>query len=299
MSFDWSSEAPKTIEWAAFFSDCEHEVAQVTSGHRITITYNLYTVSTSIFRQLRSTDIESFPLYHEVKAALSNKRFLPKGGKVGFFCNHFYAQNHDKAPELIPQGLKGIDMIIYAVCHALGLATRLRPIMARDFYTYGCAESDEESDMTVRGDKKKDEEDESHGTGLNSPTREHSTGSKGSATGAGSSGSQLQVEGIPPAKQKISYTRKKEESITDIPHHKFKKSYQLVGRRFQRFDYYNEVVDSDDSDVRGHCPLASCISKLTIDKQHINDLWPHDVRSIYWVTDIRQEEVALAFATVG
>jgi hypothetical protein len=31
-----------SIGYAAFFSDIEHEVTQVISGHRITLTYNLY-----------------------------------------------------------------------------------------------------------------------------------------------------------------------------------------------------------------------------------------------------------------
>ncbi len=44
MSFDWSSndKADPEIKWAAFYSDCEHEVHEVTSGHRVTLTYNLY-----------------------------------------------------------------------------------------------------------------------------------------------------------------------------------------------------------------------------------------------------------------
>ncbi|EME83948.1 uncharacterized protein MYCFIDRAFT_152230 [Pseudocercospora fijiensis CIRAD86] len=42
--FDWSqkSGAPAYIERAAFYSDCEHEVYEVTSGHRVTLTYNLF-----------------------------------------------------------------------------------------------------------------------------------------------------------------------------------------------------------------------------------------------------------------
>ena len=40
VTFDWSSST--TTHWAAFFSDVEHEVLPVTSGHRITLTYNLY-----------------------------------------------------------------------------------------------------------------------------------------------------------------------------------------------------------------------------------------------------------------
>ena len=34
--------APPSISWAAFYSDCEHEVLEVTEGHRLTLTYNLY-----------------------------------------------------------------------------------------------------------------------------------------------------------------------------------------------------------------------------------------------------------------
>ena len=30
------------IDYVAFFSDVEHEVAPVISGHRVTLTYNLY-----------------------------------------------------------------------------------------------------------------------------------------------------------------------------------------------------------------------------------------------------------------
>ena len=43
--FDWAAELeknPSKVQWAAFFSDCEHEVLEVTGGHRVTMTYNLY-----------------------------------------------------------------------------------------------------------------------------------------------------------------------------------------------------------------------------------------------------------------
>ena len=39
---DWSAEKGDAVQWAAFYSDCEHEVLEVVSGHRITLTYNLY-----------------------------------------------------------------------------------------------------------------------------------------------------------------------------------------------------------------------------------------------------------------
>ena len=53
MLFDWSTTAnikdgkaivddAPMLKWAAFYSDCEHEVHEVTAGYRLTLTYNLY-----------------------------------------------------------------------------------------------------------------------------------------------------------------------------------------------------------------------------------------------------------------
>lgn len=42
MDFAWASTSPKNLQWAAFYGDCEHEVLEVTRGHRITLTYNLH-----------------------------------------------------------------------------------------------------------------------------------------------------------------------------------------------------------------------------------------------------------------
>ncbi|KAH0411230.1 hypothetical protein KCU90_g19011, partial [Aureobasidium melanogenum] len=43
--FDWSASSSTSqtpsIQWVAFYSDCSHEVQEVTAGHRIALTYNL------------------------------------------------------------------------------------------------------------------------------------------------------------------------------------------------------------------------------------------------------------------
>jgi hypothetical protein len=46
---DWGGSgllegAAGRLAWAAFFSDCEHEVLPVTSGHRVTLAFNLVSV---------------------------------------------------------------------------------------------------------------------------------------------------------------------------------------------------------------------------------------------------------------
>ena len=69
------------IQWAAFYSDCEHEVEEVIAGHRITLTYNLYVHEQlgGIFRNPSPVYNDSFTLYGSAKEALSNPDFFPKG----------------------------------------------------------------------------------------------------------------------------------------------------------------------------------------------------------------------------
>ncbi|KAL4930250.1 Zn(II)2Cys6 transcription factor [Aspergillus undulatus] len=43
VEFDWAAKSKDAIQWAAFYSDCKHEVETITQGNRITLTYNLYT----------------------------------------------------------------------------------------------------------------------------------------------------------------------------------------------------------------------------------------------------------------
>ncbi|KAH9876511.1 hypothetical protein J1614_003642 [Plenodomus biglobosus] len=80
MNFDWSQNS-KDIQWAAFYSDCEHEVQEVTSGHRVTLTYNLY-ARCGLGESADSVSdllVQQLPLYNEFKTALENPLFMPQG----------------------------------------------------------------------------------------------------------------------------------------------------------------------------------------------------------------------------
>ena len=79
-TFNWSNDS-SNIQWAAFYSDCEHEVSQVTSGHRITLTYDLF-LRRGLGEMVGSSfalDIAQLPVHKEVKAALVNPQFFPGG----------------------------------------------------------------------------------------------------------------------------------------------------------------------------------------------------------------------------
>lgn len=70
-----------SVQWAAFYSDCEHEVLKVRSGHRITLTYNLFVSKTSglMAGQTSSLIPQQLPLYGLVQGLLCQPGFMRNG----------------------------------------------------------------------------------------------------------------------------------------------------------------------------------------------------------------------------
>lgn len=121
--------------------DCEHEVQEVKSGHRITLTYNLYVRERLgvIMRDHASSSLSSYVLYHRVKEALASPDYLEKGsfcnivatselktdimtgGTLGFYFQHVYAHANDHRVGSLPYALKGVDAIFYSVFLDFGL----------------------------------------------------------------------------------------------------------------------------------------------------------------------------------
>ncbi|KAB8221096.1 hypothetical protein BDV33DRAFT_190689 [Aspergillus novoparasiticus] len=89
------------LPWAAFYSDCEHEIKTVTEGDRITLTYNLY-VSDGADSVLHSImDPKSLPLYGWVKDLLMKPGFLDDGS----------------------------DVVLYSIFQSLGLHVQVLPVL--------------------------------------------------------------------------------------------------------------------------------------------------------------------------
>lgn len=152
--FDWSSPpsssntsppSSATVKWAAFYSDCKHEVLRVTSGHRCTLTYNLYhAASTSVTTTFSSSiptatpnlptiprvlNPASLPLHTELSAVLSTPAFLRNGGVLAFHCDHAYATSTKPraSRQHLPSALKGIDAAVFSVLQNLNLRVEVRP----------------------------------------------------------------------------------------------------------------------------------------------------------------------------
>jgi hypothetical protein len=130
------------ISYIAFYSDVEHEVTLVTSGHRVTITWNLYfqpavnppDYSPSMLNPLvhpKSSESE-LALKAAFTRALSDRNFLSEGGHLGFGLCQEYPLNPDFGLGNLIDYLKGSDAIIQTVCRQLSLKTSLRIIYQRE-----------------------------------------------------------------------------------------------------------------------------------------------------------------------
>ncbi|KAK3328729.1 hypothetical protein B0H66DRAFT_532 [Apodospora peruviana] len=141
--FDWAAAQnakPATIQWAAFFSDCEHEVLEVTEGHRLTLAYNLFWVSdgpTSKTDNLNILEPESLHFFGALQKLLACPSFLPNGGVVGFTCTHAYPHSAEaSSAESLENSLKGLDMVVYQALKRLTGSVRVTGIIddRKDYY---------------------------------------------------------------------------------------------------------------------------------------------------------------------
>ncbi|KAF4878418.1 hypothetical protein CGCSCA1_v002450 [Colletotrichum siamense] len=129
-SFDWAENSEKpSIQWAAFYSDCEHEVFEVKSGHRITLTYNLYATAGNgaLASQASAFTPTMLPLYHEMKAMVTSTKFQAKSRLLGIYST--YAYPHTDKEHGLPFCLKGIDMVLYEIFKNLGLKVHLCAVL--------------------------------------------------------------------------------------------------------------------------------------------------------------------------
>ncbi|KAI0806625.1 hypothetical protein C8Q74DRAFT_1189094 [Fomes fomentarius] len=135
--------AAANIAFVAFFSDVEHEVTPVLSGHRVTITYNLYfadslevrmhrDVLPAGLRIIQPASLVSSALSPAVDAVLSDPAVLPNGGTIGFGLRHQYPlpkswTESDPNPLVyLRTWLKGSDAALFEALQRRGLQPLLR-----------------------------------------------------------------------------------------------------------------------------------------------------------------------------
>lgn len=139
---EWSrsSRAPEhyneaAILWAAFYSDCEHEVLPVTKGHRLTLTYNLFlSPGTGLLAgNPLSLNPTCLPIAKHLKTALASPAFAPAGMYLAFSLAHSYPHSNETLTGLMPKMLKGVDMALYESVYIAGLPCLLEGVTDKCF----------------------------------------------------------------------------------------------------------------------------------------------------------------------
>ncbi|KAG7090316.1 hypothetical protein E1B28_011913 [Marasmius oreades] len=136
-----SASPEDTVAYIAFFSDVEHEILPVTSGYRITLTYNLY-FSESPRRSLPTRNSNKVSeLKESLSVLLNNPQFLPKGGLLGFALSHWYPISPGSGESLdwVLDVLKGEDAVIRSACEDLDLFLSVKSVLTEkkvDEYYY-------------------------------------------------------------------------------------------------------------------------------------------------------------------
>lgn len=114
------------IPWIAFYSDCLHKIDPVTSGVRLTLTYNLYHKSYEIRNDF---NISWTNLLENIFMNINKNNYDKK--YIGYYTCYSYPQlincNDDKIFDTIC--LKGNDYIFYNICKKLGLCVNIYPTM--------------------------------------------------------------------------------------------------------------------------------------------------------------------------
>ena len=93
---DWSAEDwidCEFIPWSFHYADVEHEILTVSSGHRLTIAYDIFTteaISYQLPTALQPIEAESTSLYARLQKTLRTPEFLSNGGRMAFTLSYKY-----------------------------------------------------------------------------------------------------------------------------------------------------------------------------------------------------------------
>ncbi len=131
-----------SIGYAAFLNNLEQGVSTVTSGHCVTLTYNLYfdddggpvTGKDAVSEILVPPKPSNQNEFREAfKALLGNPEFMADGGTLAFGLRHGYPIE-GRGLQQIYNLLKGSDVVVYQCVRALGFEPMLYMYYGETFF---------------------------------------------------------------------------------------------------------------------------------------------------------------------
>jgi len=126
-----SPQSLPSLAYVAFYGDVEHEVLKVTSGRRVTLTYNLYLVkpASKLGAPVVAPSFKDVSnLQTTLRGLLKSPEFLPDGGTLGFGLAHLYPVTFETELQEMASHLKGADAHVYQTCRELQLRPSLKMI---------------------------------------------------------------------------------------------------------------------------------------------------------------------------
>ncbi|GAQ39186.1 hypothetical protein AtubIFM56815_007646 [Aspergillus tubingensis] len=148
---DWSPASSSTIQWAAFYDDCELEIMPVTGGECITLVYDLYSVGAGVGYVHPKPSLT--PCMQPLKAAVMNilgsPDLMSQGGILGAFCSYAYP-----ASESIAHVLKDDDYLLYSAFKSCGLATFALAISSTGNWYATILERAQSKNIPIQNDEK-------------------------------------------------------------------------------------------------------------------------------------------------
>ncbi|KAJ3565340.1 hypothetical protein NP233_g7690 [Leucocoprinus birnbaumii] len=123
-----------TIAYAAFYSDVDHEVADISSGHRVTISYNLYFDSSRTAPPPgRLRRVPDNPFTSMFRQYLRRDSFLASQRYLGFGMEYPYPKRADEYDGNLIRHLKGPDAFLYHGLLNLGARPQLRYLYRSEY----------------------------------------------------------------------------------------------------------------------------------------------------------------------
>ena len=148
-SLTLSKNSP-SLAYVAFYSDVEYEVLEVTSGHRVTVIYHLYSFNQECKPDTWAVTPDSKSVSN-LKTTfgdlLESPEFLPYGGTLGFGLSHLYPVTLDTELHELAMYLKGEDAHVYRACRELQLRPLLQIIYQHDSDDWGAMSDRIEKDL--------------------------------------------------------------------------------------------------------------------------------------------------------